>query len=378
MRRRSNPSRRRSFHRFLFAWQHVAARTRLHGHNAFWKQYEVLPRAHRSTLRIARTGVPGRTRFPGSHDPPRPSRIAAASAGTDSSRACEPPASHRQSSPGARASPRQRLHREARALSALLVIRPSSLGDVVHALALVADVVRARPGTAIDWVAEPAFAELPALCPEVRDTLPFALRRWRHAPLRRETWREIETFRRRVRSTRYDVILDLQEQIKGGLIARIARGVRHGFDRASIREKAATFFDDVHHRDPRTAHFATRCRMLAAARARLFAGRAAALESRSTAPPRRPAGGTLRRGDSRDVPRGQAVARGDWRALSANFAHAGIATLLPWGSERRARAKRAPRRRRLAMARVPPRQSLDRARRSPRARRARRSASTPA
>ena len=218
-------------------------------------------------------------------------------------------------------------------MSSLLVVRPSSLGDVVHALALVADVVRARPGIAIDWVAEPAFADLPALCPDVRSVVPFALRRWRHAPFDRKTWREIAGFHRELRATRYDVILDLQEQIKGGVIARTARGEAHGFDRASIRERAATWFDDVHHRIPREAHFATRCRMLAAA---AFGYSLEGPPRWHLAPPTGVDG----------IPPGRyaivlhstsRVAKlwpeERWRALIGGFAQAGLATLLPWGSD---------------------------------------------
>ncbi len=241
-------------------------------------------------------------------------------------------------------------------MSALLVVRPSSLGDVVHALALVTDVVRHRPGTAIDWVAEPAFAELPALCPDVRSVVPFALRRWRHAPFAVQTWREMAAFRNALRATRYDVVLDLQEQIKGGVIARAARGVRHGFDRASIREKAATWFDDVHHRIPRDAHFATRCRMLAAA----------AFGYTLEGPPR----WHLAPGNVDDVPleryavalhatsrAGKLWPEDRWRALIGGLAQAGFATLLPWGSD--AERERSER---LAVgierAQVPPRHSL--------------------
>lgn len=242
-------------------------------------------------------------------------------------------------------------------MTALLVVRPSSLGDVVHALALVTDVVSARPGTAIDWVAEPAFAELPALCPDVRSVIPFALRRWRHAPLDRRTWRDIAAFRRAVRAVRYDVVLDLQEQVKGGLIARAARGVRHGFDRASIREPAAAWFDDVHHRIPRDAHFATRCRMLAAA----------AFGYAPEGPPRwhlvpptnvdgMPPGryAVLLHATSRA---GKLWPEDRWRALVAGFAHAGLVTMLPWGSAaERERSERIARG--MALTHVPPRHSL--------------------
>jgi heptosyltransferase I len=242
-------------------------------------------------------------------------------------------------------------------VSALLVVRPSSLGDVVHALALVTDVVRARPGTSIDWVAEPAFAELPALCPDVRSVVPFALRTWRHAPLDRNTWRDIAAFRHAIRATRYDVILDLQEQIKGGVIARTARGVRHGFDRASIREKAATWFDDVHHRIPRNAHFAVRCRMLAAA---AFGYALEGPPRWHLEPPRKvdgmPSGryAVVLHATSRA---GKLWPEDRWRALIGGLAQAGLATLLPWGNEEeRERSERLARG--IERTHVPLRQSL--------------------
>src|SRR6476646_1664571 len=150
-------------------------------------------------------------------------------------------------------------------MNAVLVVRPSSLGDIVYALAVATDIRRAQPGVAIDWVSEPGFAPLPGLCPDVRDVIAFGLRGWRSAPFAAHTWLEMRAFRRRLRETRYDAILDLQEQLKGALIGRLARGRTHGFDRASSREPLAALIDDVHHAVPRELHFLTRCRRLAAA-----------------------------------------------------------------------------------------------------------------
>src|SRR6185295_4962273 len=121
---------------------------------------------------------------------------------------------------------------ESTAMSAILVVRPSSLGDIVHALTLVADVRAHRPELAIDWVAEAGFVPLLELHPGLRRIIPIALRRWRHRPFARSTWREFAAFRRAVRHDDYAAVLDLQEQIKGALIARLARGERHGPDRA--------------------------------------------------------------------------------------------------------------------------------------------------
>jgi heptosyltransferase-1 len=150
-------------------------------------------------------------------------------------------------------------------MNAVLVVRPSSLGDVVHALALAADISQAQPATAIDWVAEEGFADLPRMHADVRHVIPVALRRWRAALNRAATWREFAAFRQALRSERYTVVLDLQEQLKGAMIARIARGTRHGLHRSAVREPVATLLHDVHHRIDRDIHFITKCRALAAA-----------------------------------------------------------------------------------------------------------------
>ena len=214
----------------------------------------------------------------------------------------------------------------------VLVVRPSSLGDIVYALAIATDIRRARPGVAIDWVAEPGFVPLIALAPDVRRVIAFGLRNWRRAPLRAATWHAVRAFRDELRATRYAAILDLQEQVKGALIARGARGVSHGFDRASIREPLATLFDDVHHRVPRDLHFLTRCRRRAAA----------ALGYPADTPPR----WNLRvPQQAPSIPERpyvvalHATSRDDklwpeerWRAVMQTWDRAGFAIVLPWGS----------------------------------------------
>lgn len=223
----------------------------------------------------------------------------------------------------------------------VLVVRPSSLGDIVYALAIVDDIRRHHPKLAIDWVAERGFVPLIAMCPEIRRIIPFALRRWRKAPLARETWRNVRAFHRDLRTDRYDAILDLQEQVKGALIARAARGRRHGFDRKSVREPIAALAHNVHHRVPRHLHFVERCRRLAAS----------ALGYAVDGPPRwhlvppvaapaipeRPYA-VLLHATSRVE---KLWPEDRWRALVAHLALAGYAVVLPWGSpEEEARSHR--------------------------------------
>ena len=217
-------------------------------------------------------------------------------------------------------------------MNGVLVVRPSSLGDIVYALCIASDIRRERPELPIDWVAEPGFVPLIAMCPDVRHAIPFGLRSWRRAPLAAATWRSMRAFRAALRTTRYAAILDLQEQVKGALIARMARGRSHGFDRTSIREPLATLGDDVHHRVPRDLHFVARCRLLAGA----------ALGYRPDTPPRwnlRVPQTAQALPDRPYIVVLHATSREDklwpeahWRAVLEHFDRAGFASVLPWGS----------------------------------------------
>ncbi len=214
----------------------------------------------------------------------------------------------------------------------VLVVRPSSLGDVVYAMAIVSDILAHRPRAHVDWVAEEAFAPLVRLDPRIRTVIPLGLRRWRNAPLHRATWHDLVSFRRALRVESYAAIIDLQEQVKGALVARAAHGTRHGFDRNSIREPVATLLHDVHHRIDRQQHFLDKCRALTAAALGYGIDGPARWQF---VPPATtaamPAGryALLFHATSREDKLWPEVA---WRGLLARLATAGITTLVPWGS----------------------------------------------
>ncbi len=81
----------------------------------------------------------------------------------------------------------------------VLLVKTSSLGDVIHNLPVASDLRRAFPGVHIDWCVEESFADIPRLHPGVEEVIPVALRRWRKAPLRAETRRGVGAARRRQR-----------------------------------------------------------------------------------------------------------------------------------------------------------------------------------
>ncbi len=147
----------------------------------------------------------------------------------------------------------------------ILLVKTSSLGDVVHQCPAVSDIARHYPAAHIDWVVEEAFADIARMHRDISEVIPVALRRWRKTPLRSSVWREIRAFRRRMARERYDLVIDSQGLIKSALIARLARGPRHGLDSTSAREPLASRFYDFVHRVPRELHPVARNRLLAAA-----------------------------------------------------------------------------------------------------------------
>lgn len=147
----------------------------------------------------------------------------------------------------------------------LLLVKTSSLGDVVHNLPVASDLHRIFPDAQIDWCVEEAFTDIPRLHPAIGEVIPVAIRRWRKSLGQRATWREIGEFRQRLRRTSYDAILDTQGLLKSALIARQAHGERLGYAGEVAREPLAARFYDRTFVIPPNAHAVERNRWLAAA-----------------------------------------------------------------------------------------------------------------
>jgi heptosyltransferase-1 len=124
----------------------------------------------------------------------------------------------------------------------LLLVKTSSLGDVIHALAPLTDAAAAVPGLACDWVVEQPYAEIPAWHPAVRRVIPCALRRWRKAPLAAVRSGEWGRFRTDLRRDSYDLVLDGQGLAKSAFLAAQARGPKAGRGFSSSREAVAALF----------------------------------------------------------------------------------------------------------------------------------------
>lgn len=147
----------------------------------------------------------------------------------------------------------------------ILLVKTSSIGDVVHSFPAVTDAITALPNLLVDWVVEEALAAIPAWHPAVGRTIPVGFRRWRRRPLAGVATGAFKRFRGEMRRSRYDVVLDAQGLLKSAMIAGLARGPRHGFDLSSVREKPAALTYGHRHAVPKDQHAIDRLRQLFAA-----------------------------------------------------------------------------------------------------------------
>lgn len=216
----------------------------------------------------------------------------------------------------------------------ILLVKTSSLGDVIHCLPVVGDIRRALPQAEIDWVVEENYAPIPRLHPAIGKVIPLAWRRWRRQLGKRETWREMGQFRDALRATEYDWIVDTQGLLKSALVARLAKGRRVGGCAQGIRE-------------PLAARLYDRCIAVEYAQHAVDYCRAIAAGALSYAPDTPPDFGIRSATLAADwLPAGEYAvclhAAGQasklwpeerWIALGTALAAAGLRPILPWGTE---------------------------------------------
>lgn len=223
----------------------------------------------------------------------------------------------------------------------VLLIKTSSLGDVIHTLPALTDAARAIPGIQFDWVVEEGFAEIPAWHPAVAQVIPVAIRRWRRSLWQTLAGGEWRRFKRRLRESRYDLVIDAQGLFKSAWLTRYAKAPVAGLDRASAREPLASYFYDRRYTVPWGLHAVERVRQLFAQA--LNYSRPAGLgdygldrrrlADRSTLPYLLFLHGTT--WDSKHWPESY------WRELAERMTWLGWSIRLPWGNaEEKARAER--------------------------------------
>ncbi|MBC6659731.1 lipopolysaccharide heptosyltransferase 1, partial [Morganella morganii] len=100
----------------------------------------------------------------------------------------------------------------------VLIVKTSSMGDVLHTLPALTDAVQVFPALTFDWVVEEGFAQIPGWHSAVDRVIPVAIRRWRKNWFRRDIRDERRRFRDAVQSQTYDAVIDAQGLIKSALL----------------------------------------------------------------------------------------------------------------------------------------------------------------
>jgi len=146
----------------------------------------------------------------------------------------------------------------------ILLVKTSSLGDVIHNLPVVNDILQHYQEAQIDWVVEESFADIPHLHPNINQVFTIAARRWRKRMMSKKTWCEIASFKRQVSEKPYNLIIDTQGLIKSAVMTQCAKGIKCGFDKESAREPLASYFYNRKFSVARNQHAVVRNRELAA------------------------------------------------------------------------------------------------------------------
>ncbi|CAI1148328.1 Lipopolysaccharide heptosyltransferase 1 [Serratia entomophila] len=218
----------------------------------------------------------------------------------------------------------------------VLIVKTSSMGDVLHTLPALTDAMQAIPGIRFDWVVEEGFSQIPTWHPAVDRVIPVAIRRWRKNWFGSETRQQRCDFKREVQQRNYDLVIDAQGLIKSAaLVTRIAKGSKHGQDCKSAREPFASWFYNHRHEIDKQQHAVERTRELFAKSLGYSKPESVgdyAIAARFLSQPPADAGqylvflhATTR--DDKHWP------EQNWRDLLELTANSGLPVKLPWGAE---------------------------------------------
>ncbi len=118
----------------------------------------------------------------------------------------------------------------------ILLVKLTSMGDLIHALPALTDALSINPNLKVDWVVDEAFHEVPLWHPAVDKIIKSAHRRWKKDLAK--AWRqgELHRFYRELRAERYDMVVDAQNNLKSAFVTRLASAHAHGLDKKSVRE----------------------------------------------------------------------------------------------------------------------------------------------
>jgi heptosyltransferase I len=217
----------------------------------------------------------------------------------------------------------------------ILIVKTTSMGDVIHAMPVLEDIQRHNPALLIDWMVEEPFADLVRANSRVNELIPVNVRQWRKRGIR-YTYQQWKQLKLSLSDRKYDLVLDLQGLIKSAILACAAQGPRAGPGFGFAKESlACLFYQRCAGWDPQ-AHAVERLRELCA---NLLNYRLQGPPVFYGAAPRR-VESFFPASTNREIWFLHATARAEkrwplvsWRELAHRFTDMGYKIKLPWGSE---------------------------------------------
>ena len=144
----------------------------------------------------------------------------------------------------------------------ILIVKLSSLGDILHLFPAISDLRGKFPEAEIHWLVEPAFAEVAGWHSAITKVIPIALR------AHKKGWWKIPALlmelKTKLRAEKYDLVLDAQGLLKSALIAKLAGAPIYGFHADSAREPLAAWFYQKTVNVPKGLHVIEKNRQLVA------------------------------------------------------------------------------------------------------------------
>lgn len=146
----------------------------------------------------------------------------------------------------------------------ILVIKISSMGDIIHTLPAITDASNAIPNALFDWVVEETFSEIPTWHPFVDQVIPIKLRFWKNQWYKLNSWKEYHKCIRQLNTKKYDAIIDAQGLLKTSLFIthKITYGTKHGMNFYSAKEGISSLFYHKNYYINKMQHAIERIRQL--------------------------------------------------------------------------------------------------------------------
>ena len=215
----------------------------------------------------------------------------------------------------------------------ILIVKTTSMGDVIHALPVLNDIHAHDPTIQIDWMVEEPFADLVRASRHVHEVVPVNLRKWRKLGIR-HTWLQWKQLKAQLSDREYDAVIDLQGLLKSALLACAAKGTRMGPGFSYAKESLASLFYAKRAGWDSQAHAVERLRELAAGLLNYpLPGKPVFYDIRPQKTlPLIPRGSEIwfLHATARDEKKWPIV---KWRELAHRFSDLGYAIKLPWGSD---------------------------------------------